>query len=68
MGEKGVKAEGRRQRTYPGAQGVGLGGGLQLGTGKEWEQRGTGRDRQDGREEKGDYWEKIKGATKACKT
>lgn len=41
MGAKGVKAGGRRQWTYPGAQGVGLGGGLQLGTGKEWEHRGT---------------------------
>lgn len=44
MGVKGVKAEGRRQRTYPGAQGVGLGGGLQLGTGKEWEHRGAGEE------------------------
>lgn len=31
-------------------------------------QRGTGRHRQDGREEKGDYWEKIQGATKMYKT
>lgn len=30
-------------------------------------QKGTGIDRQDKREEKGDYWEKIQGATKCIK-
>lgn len=48
-----MKAEGRRQRTYPGAQGVGLGEGLQLGTGKEGEHRGA-------REETGRTGEKKK--------
>lgn len=48
-----MKAEGRRQWTYPGAQGVGLGAGLQLGTGKEWEHRGA-------REETGRTGEKKK--------
>lgn len=36
-----MQAEGRRQWTYPGAQEVGLGGGLQLGTGREWEHTGA---------------------------
>lgn len=41
MGVEGVKAEGRKQQTYPGAQGAGLGGGLQLGTGRERDHRGA---------------------------
>lgn len=53
MGAKGVKAEGRKQRTYPGAQGAGLGGGLQLGTGRERDHRGA-------REEQGRMGEKKK--------
>lgn len=41
MGAKGATAVEGKQWTYPGAQGVGHGGGLQLGTGREWEHRGA---------------------------